>query len=955
MVIVGGATGGRSGIARLADVLLTTGEATFITGDPPRTSALAFWGGIEPGAGPGAASDTVPATGDEGDGHGASIELVLPTAGGRSVRRRTVRATVVPVADLIDDLVGLGPAATTGSLRVWAAATRAALDLISRGRLNLAASPDGWDRWQIGPYQSRDREHLLALAAALPPTAHAVALPGTRPLALRSAADTLRAFYDAVADALVRTSAAPTVAGQRAFAAPDAVDVSPAMGWLHSLGGGGGDEPSVALRLEPPMGPDDPFCGVLQVHSLVVDAEDLWRAGEVVRDRFGDRAEEAVLLALRRGAQVFEPLGRLLDDARPARLLLDDDEAELLLGEMAIDVGAAGIEVLWPVELTKALSTRTVVGTPQPEGLANGVFSLDGLLDVSYEALLDGHPLSARELEQLVEAKRPLIRLRDRFVVVDPSLVARLRRRHDSLDAATALSLALGAVPVDDGVLAGEVVVVGPITELAERLTAASGERHLPEPPGLDAELRHYQQRGLAWLVEMASLGLGGCLADDMGLGKTIQLIAAHLALAQRRGPRPTLVVCPASLLGNWRREVRRFAPEVPDRRYHGPDRSLEAMGADEIVVTTYGVLRRDTEALAEVGWGLVVADEAQHVKNPLTRSARALRAVPADARFAMTGTPVENRLSELWALLDWSTPGLLPDLELFQRAIAVPIERDRDEGVTERFGRLVKPFLLRRRKIDPGIAPELPPKTETDVPVMLSAEQATLYKAVLDDALERITEAEGITRQGLIFKLLTGLKQICNHPAHYLDQRGPIGGRSGKLETVEELLRAAVDGGESVLVFTQYVAMGHLLHQRLADLGIGSRFLHGSLPVARRDELVEEFQRGGVPVFVLSLKAAGTGLNLTRATQVVHYDRWWNPAVEDQASDRAWRIGQDRPVQVHRLITEGTLEERIAATLADKRRLAEAVVGSGEGWIAELGDDELRDLLSLRHGEGGS
>jgi SNF2 family DNA or RNA helicase len=446
----------------------------------------------------------------------------------------------------------------------------------------------------------------------------------------------------------------------------------------------------------------------------------------------------------------------------------------------------------------------------------------------------------------------------------------------------------------------------------------------------------------------MSHLGLGGCLADDMGLGKTIQVIATHLHLAQTRGPLPTLVVCPASLLGNWRREIGRFAPKTPQRRYHGPQRSLDGLVGDEIVVTTYGVLRRDPAALATVEWGLVVADEAQHAKNPFTRAAKALRAVPAKARFAMTGTPVENRLSDLWSLLDWSTPGLLPPLDVFQRDIAVPIERDGDRDVTSRFARQVQPFLLRRRKTDPGIAPELPPKTEADVPVLLSAEQATLYKAVLDDALDEIEGSEGFARQGLVFKLLTGLKQICNHPAHYLGQRGPLSGRSGKLEAAEELLAAVVDGGEAALVFTQYVKMGHLLDRRFQDLGLASRFLHGSMTVTQRDELVDTFQAGDFQVFVLSLKAAGTGLNLTRASQVLHYDRWWNPAVEDQASDRAWRIGQERPVQVHRLVTEGTLEEKIAATLAGKRQLAESVVGAGEAWIAELSDDELRDLLAL-------
>jgi superfamily II DNA or RNA helicase len=918
-------------------VLPTATEVTLVAADPPRAGQLAFWGeGIE-----------------DADGALGRVELVLPA--GTQFRRRQVEAVLVPIADMIGELVDLPAtgADPSPSLRVWAAATRLALDLISRGRLLASMTAEGWDCWRVGPIDAGHRRYLDQLAAALPPTAHAVPVPETAPLQIVTAQEALRSFCDAVGDSFVRTSAAAASSSSSAFAGTEACDVTPAASWLVAVGPRGRDEPSVALRLEPPLSPDEPFCGVVQVHSatdpgLVVDAEALWAAGGAVLARFGDRAEEAVLLALRRGARVFPPLGRLLTEARPCRLVLDDDEAEALLGPTATELGPAGVEVLWPAELTGGLETRAVVGTESPEAVTAGAFSLSDLLDVRYEALLDGHPLTADELEQLAEAKRPMIRLRGRYVVVNPALVARLRSRQ-SMPAAEALGLALaGEAMVADEHGRTEVRVVGAVADLVQRLRDLELNRELDEPPGLDAELRHYQRRGLAWLSEMAELGLGGCLADDMGLGKTIQVIATHLHLGERRGPRPTLVVCPTSLLGNWRREIDRFAPSASQRRYHGRERTLDDLAGDEIVVTTYGVVRRDHALLGEVGWGLVVADEAQHVKNPLTRSARSLGAIPAAARFAMTGTPVENRLSDLWSLLNWSTPGLLPPLDRFRRTVAIPIERDHDTETTERFARQIKPFLLRRRKTDPGIAPELPPKTETDVAVLLSAEQATLYKAVLDDALEQIEGTEGIARQGLVFKLLTGLKQICNHPAHYLGQRGPLSGRSGKLDAAEELLATIVDSGEAALVFSQYVAMGNLLEQRFEDLGLTSRFLHGSMSITQRDELVDAFQAGRFDVFVLSLKAAGTGLNLTRASQVIHYDRWWNPAVEDQASDRAWRIGQDRAVQVHRLVTEGTLEERIAATLAGKRQLAESVVGSGEAWIAELSDDELHDLLAL-------
>jgi SNF2 family DNA or RNA helicase len=475
------------------------------------------------------------------------------------------------------------------------------------------------------------------------------------------------------------------------------------------------------------------------------------------------------------------------------------------------------------------------------------------------------------------------------------------------------------------------------------------GRDPVTPPAALAATLRDYQLRGLRWLARMTSLGLGGCLADDMGLGKTIMLIALHL---HRRdtAPGPTLVVCPASLLGNWEREIERFAPGTPVRRFHGSARSLADLPADGVVLTTYGTMRVDADALAAPGWGLVVADEAQHVKNPFSGTARALRSIPAAARVALTGTPVENNLADLWAILDWTTPGLLGTLPRFRARWAKPIETGADPATAERFARLVRPFLLRRRKSDPGIAPELPPKTETDQPVALTREQAGLYEAVVRETLAEISASTGLARRGRVLALLTALKQICNHPAQYLAEAQPrLAGRSGKLELLDELVDTITAEGGAVLVFTQYVAMARLLERHLTGRGVGVQLLHGGTPVRRREELVQRFQAGEVPVFLLSLKAAGTGLNLTRADHVVHYDRWWNPAVEEQATDRAYRIGQTRPVQVHRLIAEGTVEDRIARLLETKRELADAVLGAGEAALTELSDAELAELVTLR------
>ncbi|MGW3463818.1 DEAD/DEAH box helicase, partial [Streptomyces olivaceoviridis] len=494
-------------------------------------------------------------------------------------------------------------------------------------------------------------------------------------------------------------------------------------------------------------------------------------------------------------------------------------------------------------------------------------------------------------------------------------------------------------------------LTTGWLEGLRERLTAQDPALTVGQPPGLAATLRDYQLRGLDWLARTTSLGLGCCLADDMGLGKTITLIALHLhRQTDPAAAGPTLVVCPASLLGNWRREIERFAPGVPVRRFHGPGRDLASVGDGEFVLTTYGTLRLDGARLAGVPWGMVVADEAQHVKNPYSATARALRAVGARARVALTGTPVENNLTELWAILDWTTPGLLGGLGGFRTRYAQPVEGGRDPAAAQRLARLVGPFLLRRRKSDPGIAPELPPKTETDHPVPLTAEQAGLYEALVRETLDRIATVDDMARRGLVMRLLTGLKQICNHPAQFLKEDDPrLAGRSGKLELLDELLGTILAADSGVLVFTQYVRMARLLERHLAARGVSSLLLHGGTPVAAREDLVRRFQAGEAPVFLLSLKAAGTGLNLTRAEHVVHYDRWWNPAVEAQATDRAYRIGQTRPVQVHRLIAEGTLEDRIAEMLGRKRELADAVLGSGEAALTELSDEELAALVELR------
>ncbi len=615
----------------------------------------------------------------------------------------------------------------------------------------------------------------------------------------------------------------------------------------------------------------------------------------------------------------------------------------------------------WRHERPRLRMQMKVHGARESSTEGSSSLSLDALVSFDWRIAVDDEELTAEEVAQLAASKEPLVRLRGQWTELRPgelqSAVEYVRRhRGESIPLMEALRQFYAADENETGISIVGLHGSGWVGQLLNGSFQESYE-DCSQPEGFHGELRAYQRRGMAWLRFLTRHRLGGCLADDMGLGKTIQLIALWLNERQE-DPQigPTLLIVPMSVVGNWRREIERFAPALRVLVHHGTERLsgrefVREVANHDVVISTYGLSHRDLDHLAAVDWFRVALDEAQNIKNPSAKQSLAIHLLRARHRVALTGTPVENRLSELWSILEFLNPGYLGSASDFRRRYAVPIERNRREDTALRLRNLIRPFVLRRLKSDPAIMPDLPEKMEMKVLCNLTKEQAGLYEAIVQEMMARIGSADGIQRRGLILATLVKLKQICNHPAHFLGDGSPLPRRSGKCDRLTEMLDEVVAEGDRALVFTQYKEMGDLLHRLVeSSLGRPVLFLHGGTTQKGRDALVERFQTAGsdAPVFILSLKAGGLGLNLTAANHVFHFDRWWNPAVEDQASDRAHRIGQTRQVQVHKFVCIGTLEERIDQLIALKKDLAERIVGSGEDWLTELSTDALRELFAL-------
>ncbi|MFB4316948.1 DEAD/DEAH box helicase [Actinomadura sp. 21ATH] len=692
--------------------------------------------------------------------------------------------------------------------------------------------------------------------------------------------------------------------------------------------------------------------------SLYVPASMVWagEAGSI------PGAEETLLTGLGRALRLFPDMAPALDGATPHELPLDTAGAFRFLRQAAPLLSAAGFGVLLPQWAGKArLGLKLTTRTQDDEGsgaAASSGFDLQGMVDFRWDLAIGDDTVDEAELEELARLKAPLVRLRGQWVELDEEqLQAALDfLRHPRRGTMTAAEAMRAVVHAGDDAL--PLVGVDADGTFGDLLSGESDRRLTPmaTPGGVEATLRPYQERGLAWLAFMDGLGLGALLADDMGLGKTVSILSlfAH-ERRDGRTPDPTLAIVPMSLVGNWQREAAKFTPKLRVYVHHGTGRRrgeelVEAVGRSDLVITTYGTAARDAEMLARIEWGRVVCDEAQALKNSGTRQARAVRSIPARTRIALTGTPVENHLTELWSIMEFANPGLLGPRAAFRERFAVPIEKDGDERAALALRRATQPFILRRLKTDRSIISDLPEKQEIKVYCNLTPEQASLYQATLDDMLAQISESDEKQRRGLVLATMAKLKQVCNHPAHLLKDGSRLPGRSGKLERLEEICAEVLEQGEKALVFTQYAEFGSMLQPYLAArLERPVLWLHGGTSKDQRDELVRGFQEDAEPsIFLLSLKAAGTGLTLTAANHVVHVDRWWNPAVEDQATDRAFRIGQTRNVQVRKFICVGTMEERVDEMIERKKALAESIVGTGEDWLTELSVADLREVLRL-------
>jgi len=725
--------------------------------------------------------------------------------------------------------------------------------------------------------------------------------------------------------------------------------------------------------------------------SLLVPAKEVWqtksRALIFLKKRLKN-PQEHLLADLGKASRVVPLIEKCLESARPTGLEMQTEEAYAFLRESAPLLEKNGFGVLLPSWWEKPGSRLGIKlqlkGAAKKEGqVGPAFFGLDSLVSYDWQLSLGGNILTKAEFDELARLKVPLIQIRGewmelRSTEIEAAIAFFQKNRDKEMTLAEAMRLSQSlpgqSFPdVDSTLPVLGVQAEGQIEQMLKALANPGSLVEITPPQEFQGTLRPYQLRGVSWLEYLRQIGLGACLADDMGLGKTVELIAFLLHEREHKEEhegetgqereecrakapfQPALLICPMSVAGNWQKELERFAPGLQVVVHHGQNRRTgpgflqEAMEKD-VVITTYALAQRDEEHLSAVSWSHVILDEAQNIKNQAARQTQSIKRLSSGQKIALTGTPVENRLSELWSIMDFLNPGYLGSFQSFRKNFVLPIEKYKNKSSSEALRSIIQPFVLRRLKTDPTVIKDLPEKMEMRVNYSLTAEQASLYAAVVEEMLSRIESLDGMERRGQILAALTKLKQICNHPALFLQDGSALAGRSGKLSRLEEMLYEVLAGGNSALIFTQYAGMGAMLRHYLQEkLGVEALFLHGGTSKKQRDDMVQRFQAGGSPIFILSLKAGGIGLNLTAASHVFHFDRWWNPAVENQATDRAFRIGQKKNVFVHKFVCLGTLEERIDRMIEQKKALAESVIGTGESWLTELSNEALRDMLTLR------
>ncbi|CAJ35100.1 DEAD/DEAH box helicase [Methanocella arvoryzae] len=910
---------------------------------------------------------------------------------------------LVLLSSIAESQKRIGDMAIGPDLLYWSKVAKFTLKLLIsqqfRPEVVEVMSGKAYSRWRFALTDETDRKHYASLENSMPLAC--IAVSGKAGIYNRKEA--LDLFINTALDTFIRD--------QIALPADSRMTNLLSQAWLDSLGTGESirlsapemkklkdsagrwtsrmkTESKQALKtcfiLEPPAPdteyPEAPwnlrYC--LQASddpSLVIPAETVWKelkkTLKYLNKRY-DNPQEQLLQDLGKAMQMFPEIEPSLNTSKPLSATLSTSEAYKFLTEAAPLLQDSGYSIILP-EWWRNSTGRLKLGArlrfkPKAEGKAGkSQFTMDTLVSYDWRLALGDQEITETEFRKLAALKEPLLQIGGKWFAlkkedIDSIMKAFRAKKTGEMALSEALRLN-GGLEDFNGIPVSGMKSSGWLAELFDRLAAGEKITSLAPPDGFNGELRDYQVKGYSWLAFMKKYGLGSILADDMGLGKTIQLLALLLKEKERGTKGPTLLICPTSILGNWQREAKKFAPALKVHIHHGAGRAdKEQFGkivkAHDLILSTYAHAYRDEELLKEVNWKLVVLDEAQNIKNHHTRQARAIRALKADHRIAMTGTPIENRLSELWSIVDFLNPGYLGKAETFRKQFAIPIERYDDAARSEKLKQAIKPLVLRRVKTDPAIIKDLPDKIEIKEPCNLTKEQATLYEAIVENMLKSIDKATAMQRRGIVLASLMKLKQVCDHPSLYIktgavtDDKTLI--RSGKLKRLTELLEEALAEGDSVLIFTQFVEMGEMLKAYLqSTFDEEALFLHGGVPQKARDKMVLRFgEKDGPRIFIVSLKAGGVGLNLTKASHVFHFDRWWNPAVENQATDRAYRIGQSKNVLVHKFVCAGTLEEKIDELIESKKALSANILGTGEDWITELSTEQLRDMVMLRWDE---